>query len=110
MKIITLFLAFYVLFLAVLPAPGTIYSVNNTNKCQKKCPHAGQPEKQKDGKDNGCSKTNCTPFFGCSKMQIVFTKTTSSNIVPVKFKKFILAPVCTVSSFIEVPCLTPKTA
>ena len=76
MKAIALLLCFYILFLTALPSIAVALK-NSRPGCHqktfcKKC-KISQPYKEKK-KD--CTKGNCTPFFGCNKLQEIVVQQT----------------------------------
>jgi hypothetical protein len=86
MKIFAATLVFYILLLSVIPVLSSFKVTGKKEQCQKTCCHLSKPcEKKSDNKkDKGCPQGQCSPFFGCTKMQIViptFAALTSKQIV-----------------------------
>ncbi len=73
MKIFAATLGFYILLLSVIPVLSNFKVTGKKEQCQKTCCHLTKScEKKSDNKkDKGCPQGQCSPFFGCTKMQIV---------------------------------------
>jgi hypothetical protein len=80
MRVFTFIFSFYFLLLAVYPAFASSNKLSTKGKCCKTtCCKKGNEQKKKD---NGCNKGNCTPLFGCTKVQL-----TINTIEKVAFRK-----------------------
>jgi hypothetical protein len=82
MKTFALIFSFYILFLAVMPS--FVHKISKTSTCchKKECCKKAKQEQQ--SKNSPCSKGNCTPFFGCTNIQVVVTqseKVPSVNVI-----------------------------
>lgn len=81
MKTFALLLSFYILFLAVLPSFAN--NIVKSKSCchQKTCCHKAKSTQQP--KSNDCSKGSCSPFCGCSNLQVVVPQTEKAPSVDV---------------------------
>ncbi|MCX6290816.1 MAG: hypothetical protein NT126_03540 [Bacteroidetes bacterium] len=90
MKLFAAFFSFYILFLTVSPS-FLIMKVEKKEHCRKERCHASKPcEKKSDHKkEKSCPKGQCTPFFGCVKVQVVIPSfVVLSDKQPVQKKTF----------------------
>jgi hypothetical protein len=73
MKVFAATFSFYILFLSVLPTFVSLSGAEKKHGQNTCCNISKHCEKKSDNnKDNGSSKGQCTPFFGCTKIQAVF--------------------------------------
>ena len=74
----------YILFLTILPTFVNLIVSDKIEHCRKTCcPYAKSYENKSEKKDNGCNKEQCTPFFGCTKMQVIIPFSASLPCKPV---------------------------
>lgn len=93
MKTAALIWALYILFLALLPSFNILPSSPAAAKRKVNCctnKSAGEKSASNSGKD--CSKKNCTPFFGCTKIQLFVSKTTLLHFISIIFKEKFITP------------------
>lgn len=102
----------YILFLSVFPAFITTSSEDSKIHCKSStCPFAKEYENKSEGEKSNNSSKQCTPFFGCAKMQIILPPFT---VLPVKITSFVNTIPTSIKLYFYDPYTTiwhpPKTA
>jgi len=83
MRTFAFIFSFYILFLAVLPSLAMSVSKGKPACCQKTCCHKCKSTQNSKNNQSDNPKGNCTPFFGCSNIQVVVPQTEKSPSINV---------------------------
>ena len=91
MKKFTLVFGVYILFLMVLPSFAMTVSRAKPVCPQKTCCHKCKSSQNSKGNQKDNSKGNCTPFFGCSNIQVVVQQTEKApSVAAIGIQNFII--------------------